>query len=182
MLPPYGPPGNGTITGVTAGTGLSGGGVSGAVTLNIANTGVDADSYGNVACTLFLDINAQGQITSASLVPITPGNIGAIENAAGVIAEENIASQAVSAIKLAPGIGWFGFPLGRNGAGPVTLTGAKVGDTVFCIGILSAGPGQSRNASNLFENTISVADQIQQLSATDQSLTGFLVILNRAGV
>ena len=49
-------------------------------------------------------------------------------------------------------------------------------------GILSAGPGQSRNASNLFENTISVADQIQQLSATDQSATGFLVILNRAGV
>jgi hypothetical protein len=52
----------GDITGVTAGTGLSGGGTSGDVTLNIGNTGVSATSYTNTDLT----VNAQGQITAAS--------------------------------------------------------------------------------------------------------------------
>lgn len=52
----------GDITSVTAGTGLSGGGTSGDVTLNLANTTVSAGSYTNANIT----VNAQGQITSAS--------------------------------------------------------------------------------------------------------------------
>ena len=57
---------------MTAGTGLNGGGVSGAVTLNITNTGVTAGSYTNMNAT----VNAQGQITTASNG--SPGNIGTI--------------------------------------------------------------------------------------------------------
>ena len=69
--------GAGTITSVIPGTGLTGGGDSGDVTLSIAATGVDPDSYGNVACTPFITVNAQGQITAIEAVVITPANIGA---------------------------------------------------------------------------------------------------------
>lgn len=69
--------GSGTITSVNPGTGLTGGGDSGDVTLDIAATGVEADSYGNVACTPFITVNAQGQITAIEAVVITPANIGA---------------------------------------------------------------------------------------------------------
>ena len=60
--PAWATPTTGDITGVTAGTGLSGGGTSGAVTLNIDTTGVTAASYTNTDLT----VDAQGQITAAS--------------------------------------------------------------------------------------------------------------------
>jgi hypothetical protein len=56
---------------ITAGTGLSGGGdLTANRTLNIANTGVIATGYGGASSSVSMNVNAQGQITSASTVSI----------------------------------------------------------------------------------------------------------------
>ena len=62
--------GGGTISGVTAGTGLTGGGATGTVTLNLANTAVTPNTYGSATNIPQIAIDAQGRITSASNVPI----------------------------------------------------------------------------------------------------------------
>lgn len=61
----------GTITGVTAGTGLSGGGTSGAVTVNLANTAVTTGSYGSATQASTFTVDAQGRLTSAGQVTIS---------------------------------------------------------------------------------------------------------------
>lgn len=62
---------------------------------------------------------------------------------------------------------------GHNLAGACTATGAKVGDKV--VGIVNLTTPAS--GTSLFEATITVADQIQQSSATDLSAKVFALLL-----
>jgi hypothetical protein len=60
---------------VLAGTGLSNGGaLTGNVTLNLANTAVVADTYGNASAVSQITVDAQGRITSAGNVTIAIAN------------------------------------------------------------------------------------------------------------
>ncbi len=64
---------------------------------------------------------------------------------------------------------------GKNGTGACTLTGAAIGDRVIGVaGITSGGIG---GAAASFESTITVADQIQQSSASNLSTLSYVVIL-----
>lgn len=84
-----------------------------------------------------------------------------------------MAANAVTGPKMAIGAFFAGHFTGRNGAGAITLTGAKVGDKV----IICTNLTDEANGATNFESTITVVDQIQQSSASDLSTKKFGVLL-----
>jgi len=81
--------GNGTVTNVATGTGLTGGPITSTGTIALANTTVVAGTYGNSSAVSQVIINAQGQVTNASnvgiIIPVA--NVtGAVANTVNVLA------------------------------------------------------------------------------------------------
>jgi len=78
---------SGGVTLVDTGTGLTGGPITGTGTISIANTAVTAGSYGSATQVGSFTVNAQGQLTAASNVTITPAGIGAVSSVSGTANE-----------------------------------------------------------------------------------------------
>lgn len=70
--------GNGTVTTVSTGTGLTGGPITTSGTISLANTAVVAGTYGNATYVSQITVDAQGRITSASNVAISSGGTGTV--------------------------------------------------------------------------------------------------------
>ena len=132
-------PGAGTITGVTAGTDLTGGGTSGTVTLNVDTTkvpqlNVNNSFNGSVSATLLISTAAQGttplQVNSTTQVP----NLNAsLLNGFSASAFQPAGSYAT--------LGANSFTADQSIAGNVTVTGSVSGVAGNFTGLVSAEGG-----------------------------------------
>lgn len=77
----------GGVTLINTGTGLTGGPITSTGTISIANTAVTAGTYGSSTQVGQFAVNAQGQLTSAANVTITPSGIGAVASVSGTAGE-----------------------------------------------------------------------------------------------
>ena len=97
----------GDIESVTAGTGLSGGGTSGAVTLDLTNTAVTAGSYGGAGTVGTFTVDAQGRLTAAgnTTISVTASQISdrgtnLVTGLAGTANEITVSNSGVGAVTL----------------------------------------------------------------------------------
>jgi hypothetical protein len=64
---------------------------------------------------------------------------------------------------------------GKNGSGAISISGLKVGD--FVLNVFEVA--NSTSQPQLFEAVVSVADQLQQTSGTNQSANTFDAVIAR---
>ena len=75
------------VTSIATGTGLTGGPITSTGTVSIANTTVVAGTYGSTSEVPSYTVNAQGQITAAANIAISPTDIGAVTSVTGTANE-----------------------------------------------------------------------------------------------
>jgi hypothetical protein len=91
---------SGGVTQVDTGTGLTGGPITGVGTISITNTTVVAGAYGSGTQVGSFTVNAQGQLTAASNVTITPAAIGAVASVSGTANEITATGTSVVVLSL----------------------------------------------------------------------------------
>jgi hypothetical protein len=156
----------GGVTSITLGTGLTGAPnpITSIGTISISNTGVTAGTYGSSTQVGQFAVNAQGQITSASNVTITPSSIGAISAVNGT-ANEITSTQVGTVVTL-------------NLPSALTFTGKTVTDGTFNMTAATVGGDTvttNSAAQTLTNKTISGANNtlsnIGNSSLTNSSVT-----------
>jgi hypothetical protein len=134
--------------------------------------------------------DAQALAKSADDKAVTPANLAAIgstatfsglvelattaEAIAGSDTDRAVTPAGVAAVTAKLDIISFS---GKNGTGACTLAGVKVNDVVLSVtGQVAADVGDK---ASLFESAITVADQIQQSSASDLSTKVYMALILR---
>lgn len=114
------------------------------------------------------DINAAASSTAAGIVEL------ATDAEAKTGTDTARALTAANLRGVLTGLKTISFD-GRSGAGACTATGAVAGMKVLAVFGLTAGA--LGNAAASFESTITVADQIQQSSASNLSANDYVAVL-----
>jgi hypothetical protein len=139
------------VTSVATGTGLTGGPITSIGTISIANTAVIANSYGSSSAVPTFTVNAQGQLTAAANVSITPTSIGAISAVNGTANE--ITTNQVGTVVTAS------LPTA------LTFTGKTVTDGTFNMTAATVG------SDNVTTNTASQALTNKTISGASNTLS-----------
>lgn len=114
---------SGGVTLVNTGTGLTGGPITATGTISIDNTTVTAGSYGSSTQVATFTVNAQGQLTAAANVTITPAGIGAVASVSGTANEITATGTSVVVLSLPTAL---------------TFTGKTVTGGTFLLPIISS--------------------------------------------
>jgi hypothetical protein len=119
---------SGGVTLVDTGTGLTGGPITGAGTISIANTTVTAGSYGSGTQVGTFTVNAQGQLTAAANVTITPSGIGAVASVSGTANEITATGTSTVVLSLPTALTFTGKTItgGTFNAGAIQIGGVDV--------------------------------------------------------
>jgi hypothetical protein len=86
--------GVGTVTSITAGTGLNGGTITSSGTIDLANTAVSSGSYGSATQVATFTVDAQGRLTAASNTNIAIANTAI--SGLGTMSTQNANSVAIT--------------------------------------------------------------------------------------
>jgi hypothetical protein len=119
---------SGGVTLVNTGTGLTGGPITGTGTISLANTTVTAGSYGSATQVGTFTVNAQGQLTAAANVTISPAGIGAVASVSGTANEITATGTTTVVVSLPASLTFTGKTVtgGTFNATAVTVGGVDV--------------------------------------------------------